>query len=222
MEEDTLELPEENQENELPLEASQSPRLSENTDEAPGEYKINNRKIEARPHFKEEGAEKTPQNLYNGVDLILDYSFGHHLHQIENSAVFVSDDNIVYPCGKHLVMLDLNTRKSEFIRRNDDAKEVTAMITSFSKKKELMIIIAETKHVGPPQVSIYYPMHQGSKQPKMKLGSWIVLAHENLTDDYTIPFIEVNKRYLISLAKSPTNPPVLSYFRIDAERFSIE
>lgn len=56
--------------------------------------------------FREKGEENL-ENLINGVKLTLDYSFGMLQTPIENQAVFVSDDNIVFPSGKHLVMYDL-------------------------------------------------------------------------------------------------------------------
>lgn len=58
--------------------------------------------------FKEKGEENV-ENLLNGVKMILDYSFGFLQTPIESNAVFVSDDNIVYPSGKHLVMYDIAT-----------------------------------------------------------------------------------------------------------------
>ena len=64
--------------------------------------------------YREKGEEES-ENLINGVKLILDYSFGFQQNPIESTAVFVSDDNIVYPSGKHLVMFDLATKKCDFI-----------------------------------------------------------------------------------------------------------
>ena len=54
----------------------------------------------------------------------------------------------------------------------------------------------------------------------MKYGSWITFPHEHLSDEYEVDFIETNRRYLITMAKSEKSHPVLTYFKIDAERFS--
>lgn len=53
--------------------------------------------------------------MRNGIRLTLDYSFGFLQIPINCTAVFVSDETIVYPSGRHLVMYDLNTRKGDFI-----------------------------------------------------------------------------------------------------------
>jgi hypothetical protein len=150
--------------------------------------------------------EPNTENLENGARLIQDYAFGHSDRVMENSAVFVSDDNIVYPSGRHLVMYDLNTKKSDFIRReNRNVSSITAMVTGFTKMKELLIVIAENMRTGPAQVSVYRPT-------RMK---WDVFPHSYLEPDYEIPVIEVNKKYLISLARAPGKNPIISYWRND-------
>lgn len=176
------------------------------SDEEEEQYILNEKPYKPISMFKI-GADNAP--VENGILLELDHSFGHSQTLINNMSIFVSDDNIVYPSGKHLVMYDLNTRKSEFIKR--DASEVgaiTEMITGFTKKKELMLVIGETmrpEYNLPPQTSVFYPSR----------SKWVTLSHDHLTPDYTIPVIEVNKRYLITLARAPSKPPVVSYYRID-------
>ena len=70
----------------------------------------------------------------------------------------MSDDSIVFPSGKHLVMYDLITKKSDFVSRPDSKTlQVTALATGFTKKKELMILFGEKLDKAPPRACIYYP-----------------------------------------------------------------
>lgn len=147
--------------------------------------------------FWEKGEENL-ENLINGVKLTLDYSFGMLQTPIENQAVFVSDDNIVFPSGKHLVMYDLQTKKSDFINRPEpNILQVTSLSTGFTKKKELMIIYGEKLKNAPPRATIYYPA-------RMK---WSYFPHSHLTSEYEITYLEVNWRYLITLSWSKSGPP---------------
>jgi hypothetical protein len=172
------------------------------------ELKLNGRTPQLREMFKDP-TDWNYANLRNGVKLTMDYSFGALQTPIDSNAVFVSDDNIVYPSGRHLVMYDLNTEKSEFIQRElPDSREVTCMATGFTKKKELMVIVGERVFNKPPWVCIYYPSR----------SKWQYFPHSHVGEDYTVTFTEINKRYLVTLATCPGKGSICSYFRVDKDK----
>jgi hypothetical protein len=128
------------------------------------------------------------ENIINGVVLDLQHAFGYSNNPIDKNAIFVSDgkfvslnnlDSIVYPSGRHLVSYDIVNKKMDFIKLSDNkASEVTALMGGLSKKKELIIALAQKIKGGNeyPQVMCYIPSR----------GKWLNLPHDHL------PYLDEN------------------------------
>jgi len=62
---------------------------------------------------------KREEDIINGAILTLEHSFGFMNSVIEKNALFVSEDTIVYPCGRHLATMDLVNKRMDFIKREE-------------------------------------------------------------------------------------------------------
>lgn len=108
---------------------------------------------------------KRDEDMQNGAVLSLEHSFGFQNQPIFKNTHFISEDTIVYPSGRHLSTFDLVNKRMDFIKREDTnaAAPITAMQVGLSRKKELVVAIAEkppstaTSSGLPPRVCIYIP-----------------------------------------------------------------
>ena len=104
------------------------------------------------------GAPKREDDIINGAILGPAHAYGFRSDPIQKNASFVSDDTIVYPTGRHLASLDLVNRRMDFFKREEPfASEVTALGVGVSRKKELVLGLAERTANGYPRALIYIP-----------------------------------------------------------------
>ncbi len=64
---------------------------------------------------------------------------------IYKNTIFISEDTIVYPSGRHLATLDLVNRRMDFIKREEGsyASAITSLSVGLSRKKELVVALGE-------------------------------------------------------------------------------
>lgn len=93
----------------------------------------------------------------NGVTLSLEASFGYYQSTIRKNVYFVSDDTLIYMCGKHIVEYDIMRKKQSYIMKDLDDEAIAAMNFYLNKKKSLSVAVAlkSTTRVL-PQVNKFY------------------------------------------------------------------
>ena len=62
---------------------------------------------------------KREEDIINGAVLSIEHAFGFMNSAIDKNALFVAEDAIVYPCGRHLATLDLVSKRMDFIKREE-------------------------------------------------------------------------------------------------------
>ena len=167
---------------------------------------------------------KLHRNIYNGVELIVDHSFGWTSVPIESNGLFISEENqtIVYPSGGHLATYDILTKKNEYIQRSDaNASIVTAMSTGLTKKRDIVIGIGEKDKNSEvsPKIKIYFYTHNSEEG-----GEWVLKLqsdHSHIEDlnesSYVSQIIipDFNK-YWVTLCKTNGSSPIVSYFKYES------
>jgi hypothetical protein len=119
---------------------------------ASDEVVINNIIVPKRMMFNQQ---KIPQN---GVKLKYEHSFGFYQTPIRRNAYFISDDDLVYPNGKHLICYDMMKKKQTFILKNMEDEEVSALRFHYSRgsNRTLVAVSLKSSSESIPLVRIYY------------------------------------------------------------------
>lgn len=104
---------------------------------------------------------REPVNVYNGVELRVDSSFGCSSEKIDKNGLFISEDSqsIIYPSGGHLARYDLITGNKEYVARMESHKtKITAMGTGLTKNRDVVVAIAEKDYnlELSPKVTIFF------------------------------------------------------------------
>ena len=87
---------------------------------------------------------KREDDIINGAILVPEQAFGYQNNPFVKNAEFITDDTILYPTGRHLATMDLVNKRTDFVKREEPyASQIHSMCVGTSRKKELVIAIAE-------------------------------------------------------------------------------
>jgi hypothetical protein len=86
------------------------------------EIVYNNITVEKRRMINRHG-----NDILNGIGLTLDISFGNYQIPIKKNSYMISEDDLIYLCGKHIVSFNLIRKRQNFIIKNPDDESVTCM-----------------------------------------------------------------------------------------------
>ena len=167
--------------------------------------------------FTEEKDKFKSENVYNGVELDVDSSFGVSNINIEKNGMFISEvtQTIIYPSGNHLVWYDLNTHDWEYIcKERYQTSKITAIGAGLTKKRDVIIGVAEkdNSYDVSPRASVY----------SYEKRKWMFWDHDHITNRSEKSYIkqiivpDFNK-YCITLWITEGSAPFVSYFRYDRE-----
>jgi hypothetical protein len=77
---------------------------------------------------------KAGNDISNGIALSLDLAFGNYQHPIRKNSYFISEDDLIYIMGKHLVSYNLIRKRQNFILKSADDEAVTCMNFYYGRK----------------------------------------------------------------------------------------
>jgi len=90
--------------------------------QGPEEVVFNNIIVEKRRMINRSG-----NDILNGIDIRLDIAFGNYQKPIKKNSYFISEDDLIYICGKHIVSFNLIRKRQNFILKNPLDEQVTCM-----------------------------------------------------------------------------------------------
>ena len=90
--------------------------------------------------------QKDKKVIYNGVKLSYDIALGHYQAPIRRNALFISDDNVLYPAGKHLINYELLKKKQSFLLKNYNDEPVSCMNYFRNKQTNVTLVAVGLKN----------------------------------------------------------------------------
>lgn len=87
----------------------------------PEEVVFNNIIVEKRRMFNKSN------ETYNGIEARPDIAFGNYQSLIKKNSYFISEDDLIYLCGKHIVSFNLIRKRQNFIIKEPEDESVTCM-----------------------------------------------------------------------------------------------
>jgi len=85
------------------------------------EVVFNNIVVEKRRMFNKSN------ETYNGIEAKPDIAFGNYQNLIKKNSYFISEDDLIYLCGKHIVSFNLIRKRQNFIIKEPEDEAVTCM-----------------------------------------------------------------------------------------------
>ena len=85
------------------------------------EVVFNNIVVEKRRMFNKSN------ETYNGIEARPDIAFGNYQQLIKKNSYFISEDDLIYLCGKHIVSFNLIRKRQNFIIKEPEDEAVTCM-----------------------------------------------------------------------------------------------
>jgi len=152
--------------------------------------------------------------IQNGVKLNYDLSLGFYQTPIRKNAYFISDDNLIYPSGKHLVNYELMKKKQSFILKDYEDESISAMNFYFGKQTNVTLIAVGLKSTAQsiPIVRVYYISKNFSYN----------LIHSHLATDLNIIDVAflIKGKYLVTLVEMEHSKKYyLTLWIVDQEKF---
>lgn len=169
---------------------------------------INNILVEKRRMISKAGTD-----INNGISLNLDTAFGNYQYPIRKNSYFISEDDMIYICGKHIVSYNLIRKRQSFIQKNSEDEQVTTMNYYYGKRGSTAKVAVGLQSSSKilPMIRVYFVASYFSYN----------LIHSHLKTDVNIIhccFFHKGK-YLASLTEiDPLKKYVLTIWHVEKEK----